>query len=126
MIASAPADPMVRVDVKRAARGIAGQQTASASDQVDSWNDEDFRCRLTIHLEEDHLPLVNAAAQPHAQLSPGGIGLQFDVHLLQRPAGAAVDPLLNVGAEGLQLQGPELLALLMATSPLPCLETVKA
>jgi hypothetical protein len=52
MIASAPADPMVRVDVKRAAREIAGQQTARASDQVDSWNDEDFRCRLTIDLKD--------------------------------------------------------------------------
>ena len=67
--------------------------------------------------EEDHIPLVNAAAQPHAQLSPGGIGLQFDVHLLQRPAGAAVDPLLNVGAPGLLLQGPELLALLQGPEP---------
>ena len=33
------------------------------------------------------------------------------------PAGAAVGPLLDVGAEGFQFQGPELLAILQGAEP---------
>ena len=43
--------------------------------------------------------------------------MKLSRYLMHRPAGTAVDALLNVRAESLQLGGPELLAILQGPEP---------